>query len=925
MRPPAAPGSHARAARCAVATALALALSGALAPAAAATVAPDSLAVARGWLDAGEYARVEPVARRLLAQARAAPASRDSVAAVLDVLVESLWRQGHATRAETVALAEQALALRDTAAASAGPEAVSALSNLGAIRTQNGELASARRLLGRALEIRARSPGPDSLGFAAALNELASLELRAGDPAAARRGLERVLRIRQRALGRDHPLVAWSISNLAGALEAEGDFVAARRRREDCLAIRVRVLPRDHPDIARALKALANDLYALGDFARAIPMEQRSTAMFERVMGPDSPEVARGLASMSGRLRTTGDLAGARRAALRSLAIRQRTFDPDNPEIASSLLTLGRVLLESGETAAAEDTLRRALAIRSRVFGPDDAVTALVLDELAKVMLVEGRTDSGVAMCARAVRAKRKGLGAGHPDVARTWRVAADAHLLAGDTAAATHAALEAERITREHMVASIQHMPDAQALAYEATRASGLGIAVRLAARPSAPEAERRQVWDALVRSRARVLDELLARGGRARADVGLDEVLARLPAGSELVSIVRCEPEPAPWPRPAQYVAFIARAGSGASAACDLGPAPALDSLVVRWRSAALHGGGGRTAEAGLRALGGRLRQRLWEPLQPALQSAARVLVVLDGALDALDLYALPAAHGGYLVESGVVIDRLSAERELAMGGARGPGSGVLLAVCGGLAANGRGLGALPQAGREVDSIASLWRGLPAVGGASPRRAIVLRDREATVPALRRWASGCEVLHIASHGVFEGEELDPLRITARGVGSVRSVLERSGLVLAAAPGEPAASAGFLSAREVAGLDLRATRCVTLSGCETGRGRVLAREGSIGLQRAFKLAGARVVVTSLWPVEDRASRRWMDAFYRSHWQQGLGSGAAARAASLAGLGARRRLGLSDSPRTWAGFVVNGVDDGGRVSGGGGR
>ena len=891
-------------------------------PAAASAAARDSVEIARTWLTAGDYARVEPVARRLLDRLQREPgAARDSLAMATDLLVEALWRQGFATRNETVRLAEQALAWRDTTAANRDPAAVPALLNLGAIRTQNGEVVPARLLLTRACAVRRRYPGRDSLEFAAALNELAALELRAGDPAAARAAYEQVLALRRRGLGRDQPLVAWSLSNLANALESEGDFVAARKLREECLMVRTRVLPRDHPDIARALRALANDHYALGDFVRALEFEQRSMSMFERAQGTDSPEVARALTSLSGRLRALGDVPGAKRAALRALMIRERRFDPENPEIATSLLTLGRVLAETGEYRAAEDTLRRALAIRSRVFGADDPVTALVLDELARVELAQGETDSALAMCEHAIRGKRHGLGAGHPDVARSWQLLARAQWQAGDTAAASRAALETERIMREHLASSVPGLSENDALAYEATRVSGLGLAVRLAARPSASGDERQKAFDALVRSRSRVLDAMLVRGGAARTEVGLDDARRRLPAGTALVSFLRCEDEPVPFAQLARYVAFVVRSGNDSIAVCDLGTAGALDTLVAHWRLAVLSGTADGADERAARLRGERLRRQLWDPLQPALGAASRVFLVLDGALEGVDFYALPAREGGYLVESGAVIERLSAERELAAHSARAPGNGVIVAVSG--ASGSRGRPELPQTAREAEAVAGLWNDMSSP--TSPHRSVVLRAASATVPALNAAAAGCEVLHIAAHGVFEGDGIDPLRALRAAVqgGRGRSVLLRSGLVLAAGADDPGASAGFLSARSAATLDLHATRWVVLSGCETGLGRAMAREGSIGLQRAFKLAGARVVITSLWPVEDRMSRQWMEWLYRLRWRQRVTTGEAVRGATLRALQARRRLGLSESPRTWAGFVANGFDDEAPASGAG--
>ena len=55
----------------------------------------------------------------------------------------------------------------------------------------------------------------------------------------------------------------------------------------------------------------------------------------------------------------------------------------------------------------------------------------------------------------------------------------------------------------------------------------------------------------------------------------------------------------------------------------------------------------------------------------------------------------------------------------------------------------------------------------------------------------------------------------------------------------------------------------------VVLSACRTALGREIRGEGLIGLTRGFFSAGARQVLVSLWPVEDRATAELMRRFYR--------------------------------------------------------
>ena len=116
----------------------------------------------------------------------------------------------------------------------------------------------------------------------------------------------------------------------------------------------------------------------------------------------------------------------------------------------------------------------------------------------------------------------------------------------------------------------------------------------------------------------------------------------------------------------------------------------------------------------------------------------------------------------------------------------------------------------------------------------------------------------------------------------------------------------------GILSAEEVARLDLSGCRLAVISACESGLGEACVGEGVLGLRRAFRVAGARTLITSLWPVEDEAAREWMRGLYRAKWGDGMRTAESVREASLRMLQRRRSRGQSTHPFYWAGFVASG-------------
>lgn len=73
----------------------------------------------------------------------------------------------------------------------------------------------------------------------------------------------------------------------------------------------------------------------------------------------------------------------------------------------------------------------------------------------------------------------------------------------------------------------------------------------------------------------------------------------------------------------------------------------------------------------------------------------------------------------------------------------------------------------------------------------------------------------------------------------------------------------------GLLQAREIGQLKLNAG-VVVLSACDTSVGPTLGQEGVLNLARAFLLAGARSVITTLWAVSDATSTALMRGFYEN-------------------------------------------------------
>lgn len=166
----------------------------------------------------------------------------------------------------------------------------------------------------------------------------------------------------------------------------------------------------------------------------------------------------------------------------------------------------------------------------------------------------------------------------------------------------------------------------------------------------------------------------------------------------------------------------------------------------------------------------------------------------------------------------------------------------------------------GQLPQltgAQREAIAIAKHYEGQPLTGS------------EATENRLRQLVGqGVDVLHLATHALYD--PLAPLQSA----------------VILTTGNKPLP----LTAEKLYDKPLPA-RLVVLSACETGMGQVIAGDDLLGLVRSFYLGGATTVVSSLWPVEDEATRLFMEIFHEKSREGDFGAAWLAARDTLKNLG----------------------------------
>ena len=271
------------------------------------------------------------------------------------------------------------------------------------------------------------------------------------------------------------------------------------------------------------------------------------------------------------------------------------------------------------------------------------------------------------------------------------------------------------------------------------------------------------------------------------------------------------------------------------------------------------------------------------------PALSRVRHLLIVPDGSLHFVpfETLTLPAAGTllverfavSYLPSAAFVLQPAAArrwawpwQRELVAFGDPAPATSYPLETV--------QWPPLPYAAEEVRRVADALAGGEEIYlGAEARKQFVTDGRLRAVP----------VVHFSTHAVADTRDPDRSRILL-------------------APRTPGGPADYLFLRDVNDLDLTGVGLVTLSACETARGKVIRGEGVEGFSRAMLAAGASAVVTTLWDVADRPGAEFMTQFYTSANGGGPTAGAL-RHAKLTFL--RSQLAWSH-PYYWAGYLLTG-------------
>jgi CHAT domain-containing protein/tetratricopeptide (TPR) repeat protein len=784
------------------------------------------------------------------------------------------------------------------------PELAASLSNLGRVLQELGQPAKALSYFEKALAMRERLYPPDKFKdghpeLARSLNNLGFVLQMLGQPAKAMHYYEKALAMYERLyppgqFKDGHPDLAVSLNNLGSVLEKLGQLAKALSYFEKALAMRERLYPPDkfkdgHPELARSLNNLGFVLQGLGQPAKALLYHKKAVAMDERLYPPDKfkdghPDLAQSLNNLGFVLESLGLPAEALPYFEKALAMRERLYPPDkfkdgHPDLAQSLGNLGGVLEELGKPAEALLPLKRTIAINAR-WAAKEMAGAPEAQALALLRSFPGIRD---AYLSAALRVPGEPL----PEVyAQVW----------------PSKGLLFQLVARRHQAALAATLNSPKTRGQWERLQGVRGELARLASAPATDHAARNlrlaelnDEQETLERDLAKQLPELERH--RRLATLGPADLARKLQPNTTFVDFVLHGEFTKGKFAAYRYEAFVLAPGWPVRRV-DLGLAQPIDTAIASWRGAIYRG------EASLAPH--KLKKLVWDKLAEELLPGTRTVYLCpDGDLARLPWAALPGSKPGTVlledlalavVPSGSwLLEQLIYPKQ----DVGGPHSLVAAgAIDYGAPPAGEKAAYVPLGGtgRELDRVLEAFEAGEEDG---------LRQRAATPATLKKWLPKARYAHLATHAYFDEAGLAAERRRAReqiekwafnanqrteqvGLGA-KNPLGYVGLALAGAndPNQAGPDGGILTGLGIIDLRLEGLRLCVLSACETGLGDLTEGEGTVGLQRAFHVAGCPNVVGSLWKVDDAATAALMAQFYHELRVNKLAPLEALRAAQL--------------------------------------
>ena len=794
-----------------------------------------------------------------------------------------------------------------------------AISQLGNLYIDLGKYEKTEPLFLQAREITRVALGEDHPDYADRLYDLGEFYYSIGQYRKATPFYVQANHIREKSLGTAHPDYATSLEGLGKLYELFEENEKAESLYLQAIALHKTAYGEDHPSYAVSLDRLAGLYVNMKQYEKAETIYLRSTEITRRWLGENHPDYACALNNMSVLYAAMDRYTAAESLYVRTREIQQRVLGVHHPDYATSSGNLALFYMNSGQYEKAEplfilqgelelQNLKNTFTILSEKEKGDYLATQLsVLETNNSFLFYYGKAAPSICRKNFDLQLALKSLSL-------------------SDT---------------RNMVEAVNNSPDT---ALRRIFNKWKGSKSFLSKQYSLPLSKRVDDLKTEEINAENLEKELVRKSSEFRNQqnairISMTDVQRNLQPDEAAIEFVKFRLINKKWTDSIIYAAYLVKQNDSTPRFIPLCEEKQLgkyfsstggaSNIITIYRSDPLD-------EKDKPSISGdSLYALVWKPLQPYLKGIKKIDYSPAGLLYKIAFHALPTGDSSLLMDK-YELTQYTSIRQLAFKEEKKVGN-VSIALFGncnfsmdsaaiiknipasdnandlitapiGRGDHSRGWKALTGTASEINAIGTLFE----KAGFTENTYSQENATEEQFKSLSSNSTG--IIHLATHGFFlpdpeikkqEGFETDKRNAFTL----ADDPLLRSGIVLSGANrvwgGQPPIAGredGIVTAYEIAQLDLAKTDLVVLSACETALGDVKGNEGVFGLQRAFKMAGVKHMLLSLWKVPDAETAELMKIFY-TYYLQGK---SAREAFSTAQQEMRKRY----SPYYWAAFVL---------------
>jgi len=912
----------------------------------------------------GEYEKALPLAEKALVESQKNPVGKEHPNyAISSFNLAKLYSEaGRYAEAEFLFNESKNLIARYLGDKSVDYAAV--IKGLVELYLKTGEYNKAGPLILQAKEIHENISNENSSEYAFILDQLARFYSETGNDQQAEQLFIRAKDIRKQVLGEADRYYAFSLANLASFYMEIHQYKKAEIFYLQAEEITRKALGEDHPDYAILLNNMAVLHGKMGQFATADSLYLKVMEIQNKVLGLSNPAYAITLNNLGDFYREAGLYQQAESLLIQAEELDRKNIGESHPGYATTLNNLAFLYYEMGLNDKAEPYFIKANKIKRETLGIHNNAYAEGLDNLAGLyislrqydkatpLLIESREIivQNIIQSFAILSEKEKGnlLKWGFENVAAKpnsilcYYSKHNPELLKNNV----NQLLFYKGLTLDNTKNLMEAIRNEQDSATKKLFSDWLTGKAMLAKQYSLPIEKRINGLENIAVKTEGLEKELVRRSANFRNQqtslhITLQDVQSKLITGEAAIEFINFELYNKDWTDSTIYAAYILRKNDSVPVFVPLCEEKQLTQFFSNSTSSS---GSIKTLyrsdpvdEASTEvSLGDSLYLLIWKPLLPYLKGIKKISYSPSGLLNRIAFQALPTPDSQLLIDK-YELNQYISTRQLAVEEEETKSKTKSITLFGDCAFTmdsisivknipaKSGISNIYSAGISRDENKGSWRQLEGTATEINQiKNLFAKNRIDTVSYMQQKATEDQfkslsgksptILHLATHGFFLP---DPEQKKKEGfIESNKNTFKlsddpmmRSGIVLSGAnrvwsgqlPIEGRED-GIVTAYEISQLDLRNTELVVLSACETALGDIKGTEGVFGLQRAFKLAGVKSLLLSLWKVPDKETAELMTAFYQYY----LNGNSAREALHKAQLEMKKKY----RPYYWAAFVL---------------